>query len=206
MAQGKEFTLLELKQLRRLIGQVLWARKHGYFSPQALFVDEWSLLERMYQVGMAAFEVDVQQEAYDLVKILFDACDVEPAPELGDYSTYFDEFRLDHQAHRLTYRGQVVDLAPKPYALLVLLSAHPGVCLEEEWLEEQVRIRSFGKALGMHIGFLRRALVSVSGKNFIQRIRSSRNFYGGYSFNPLGTAELLHPGKQKRVTPESVVA
>ncbi|MCH9752396.1 MAG: phosphate regulon transcriptional regulator PhoB [Hyphomonas sp.] len=100
-------------------------------------------------------------------------------PALMDDQIRVGDIQIDRTTHRVTRAGQDIHLGPTEFRLLEYFAQHPGRVFSREQLLDGVwgaDVYVEARTVDVHIGRLRKALMSTGGTNPIRTVRSA-----GYS-------------------------
>ncbi|MBO6688998.1 MAG: phosphate regulon transcriptional regulator PhoB [Henriciella sp.] len=100
-------------------------------------------------------------------------------PALMDDQIRVGDIQIDRTTHRVTRAGQDIHLGPTEFRLLEYFAQHPGRVFSRERLLDGVwgaDVYVEARTVDVHIGRLRKALMSTGGTNPIRTVRSA-----GYS-------------------------
>lgn len=100
-------------------------------------------------------------------------------PALMDDQIRVGDIQIDRTTHRVTRAGQDIHLGPTEFRLLEYFAQHPGRVFSREQLLDGVwgaDVYVEARTVDVHIGRLRKALMSQGGTNPIRTVRSA-----GYS-------------------------
>ncbi len=100
-------------------------------------------------------------------------------PALMDDQIRVGDIQIDRTTHRVTRGGKDIHLGPTEFRLLEYFAQHPGRVFSREQLLDGVwgaDVYVEARTVDVHIGRLRKALMSLGGSNPIRTVRSA-----GYS-------------------------
>ncbi|NQY96660.1 MAG: phosphate regulon transcriptional regulator PhoB [Henriciella sp.] len=100
-------------------------------------------------------------------------------PALMDDQIRVGDIQIDRTTHRVTRDGKDIHLGPTEFRLLEYFAQHPGRVFSREQLLDGVwgaDVYVEARTVDVHIGRLRKALMSLGGTNPIRTVRSA-----GYS-------------------------
>ncbi|MEM7330103.1 MAG: phosphate regulon transcriptional regulator PhoB [Pseudomonadota bacterium] len=100
-------------------------------------------------------------------------------PALMDDKIRVGDIEIDRTTHRVTRAGEDIHLGPTEFRLLEYFAQHPGRVFSREQLLDGVwgsDVYVEARTVDVHIGRLRKALMSLGGTNPIRTVRSA-----GYS-------------------------
>ncbi len=100
-------------------------------------------------------------------------------PALMDDQIRVGDIQIDRTTHRVTRAGKDIHLGPTEFRLLEYFAQHPGRVFSREQLLDGVwgaDVYVEARTVDVHIGRLRKALMSQGGSNPIRTVRSA-----GYS-------------------------
>lgn len=100
-------------------------------------------------------------------------------PALMDDKIEVGDIRIDRSTHRVTRAGKDIHLGPTEFRLLEYFAQHPGRVFSREQLLDGVwgsDVYVEARTVDVHIGRLRKAMMSQGGDNPIRTVRSA-----GYS-------------------------
>ncbi|MEL7541309.1 MAG: phosphate regulon transcriptional regulator PhoB [Pseudomonadota bacterium] len=100
-------------------------------------------------------------------------------PALMDDKIRIGDIEIDRTTHRVTRAGEDIHLGPTEFRLLEYFAQHPGRVFSREQLLDGVwgsDVYVEARTVDVHIGRLRKALMSQGGNNPIRTVRSA-----GYS-------------------------
>jgi len=100
-------------------------------------------------------------------------------PALMDDTITIGDIQIDRTTHRVTRGGRDIHLGPTEFRLLEYFAQHPGRVFSREQLLDGVwgsDVYVEARTVDVHIGRLRKALMSEGGNNPIRTVRSA-----GYS-------------------------
>ena len=100
-------------------------------------------------------------------------------PALMDDQIRVGDIQIDRTTHRVTRDGKDIHLGPTEFRLLEYFAQHPGRVFSREQLLDGVwgsDVYVEARTVDVHIGRLRKALMSMGGDNPIRTVRSA-----GYS-------------------------
>jgi len=100
-------------------------------------------------------------------------------PALMDDQIRVGDIQIDRTTHRVTRAGKDIHLGPTEFRLLEYFAQHPGRVFSREQLLDGVwgaDVYVEARTVDVHIGRLRKALMSLGGTNPIRTVRSA-----GYS-------------------------
>lgn len=100
-------------------------------------------------------------------------------PALMDDQIRVGDIQIDRTTHRVTRDGKDIHLGPTEFRLLEYFAQHPGRVFSREQLLDGVwgsDVYVEARTVDVHIGRLRKAMMSLGGSNPIRTVRSA-----GYS-------------------------
>ncbi|MFM2065969.1 MAG: hypothetical protein RLZZ584_878 [Pseudomonadota bacterium] len=129
------------------------------------------------------------------------------APHCDDELMEIDGLRFDPGARRVSAQGQDIELGGTEYRMLRYLMSHPGRILSRTVLLDKVwgdHVCVEERAVDIHIGHLRRALVASGHDAMIETVRGMGYRFTHLPAEPAGTAPAVaRPGSAIRPRPAS---
>ena len=176
IAQGVDVLILDrMVEGRDSLAVLEESRSDGHRIPVLVISSLVAVDERIR--GLQAGGDDYLTKPFEMIELLARTAALRrrAAPEQGSV-VVAGPLRMDLFARKVTRDGQLLQLAPREFALLHYLMRHAGevvtrtMLLENVW---QVRVSTRTNVVDVHIGNLRRKIEIEGGDRLIESVRGS---------------------------------